>query len=595
VYEHVFSLGETYGYVKIFMVCEISNFYDSRRSKMTTTTVIKSDIEIAQEAKLKRIQEIATELDILENELEPYGHYKAKISLDLLSRLANKPDGKVILVTAINPTPAGEGKSTVTVGLGQALNKLGKKAIIAMREPSLGPTMGIKGGATGGGYSQVLPMEDINLHFTGDLHAITAANNALAALIDNHIHHGNELRIDTRRIVWKRVVDLNDRALRQVVVGLGGPVQGVPREDGFDITVASEIMAIFCLATDLQDLKQRLSKIVVAYNVDKQPVTVGDLGVEGALTLLLKDALKPNLVQTLEHTPALIHGGPFANIAHGCNSVIATKMAQKLGDYVVTEAGFGADLGAEKFLHIKARSAGIKPEAVVIVATIRALKMHGGIAKQELQTENVEALRAGLSNLQKHIETVQAFGLPFVVAINRFITDTEREIETLKAFCEEHGYPVALTEVWGKGGEGGLDLAKKVLEAIESGKNQFTPLYDVNEPILEKIRKIAQVVYGAKDVEFSSKAQKQIEQFEMFGWDKLPICMAKTQYSLSDDPKKLGRPEDFTITVREFKPSIGAGFLVALTGDVMTMPGLPKKPAALNMDVDNNGNAVGLF
>jgi formate--tetrahydrofolate ligase len=595
VYEHVFSLGETYGYVKIFMVCEISNFYDSRRSKMTTTTVIKSDIEIAQEAKLKRIQEIATELDILENELEPYGHYKAKISLDLLSRLANKPDGKVILVTAINPTPAGEGKSTVTVGLGQALNKLGKKAIIAMREPSLGPTMGIKGGATGGGYSQVLPMEDINLHFTGDLHAITAANNALAALIDNHIHHGNELRIDTRRIVWKRVVDLNDRALRQVVVGLGGPVQGVPREDGFDITVASEIMAIFCLATDLQDLKQRLSKIVVAYNVDKQPVTVGDLGVEGALTLLLKDALKPNLVQTLEHTPALIHGGPFANIAHGCNSVIATKMAQKLGDYVVTEAGFGADLGAEKFLHIKARSAGIKPEAVVIVATIRALKMHGGIAKQELQTENVEALRAGLSNLQKHIETVQAFGLPFVVAINRFITDTEREIETLKAFCEEHGYPVALTEVWGKGGEGGLDLAKKVLEAIESGKNQFTPLYDVNEPIPEKIRKIAQVVYGAKDVEFSSKAQKQIEQFEMFGWDKLPICMAKTQYSLSDDPKKLGRPEDFTITVREFKPSIGAGFLVALTGDVMTMPGLPKKPAALNMDVDNNGNAVGLF
>jgi formate--tetrahydrofolate ligase len=562
---------------------------------MTTTTKMKTDIEIAQEAKLKRIQEIAKELDILEEELEPYGHYKAKISLDLMKRLSTKPDGKVILVTAINPTPAGEGKSTVTVGLGQALNKLGKKAIIAMREPSLGPTMGIKGGATGGGYSQVLPMEDINLHFTGDLHAITAANNALAALIDNHIHHGNELRIDTRRIVWKRVVDLNDRALRQVVVGLGGPVQGVPREDGFDITVASEIMAIFCLATDLQDLKRRLSKIVVAYNVDKQPVTVGDLGVEGALTLLLKDAVKPNLVQTIEHTPALIHGGPFANIAHGCNSVIATKMAQKLGDYVVTEAGFGADLGAEKFLNIKARFAGIKPEAVVIVATIRALKMHGGVPKQELHMENAEALRAGLSNLQKHIETIQAFGLPFVVAINRFMTDTEKEIDTLKAFCEERGYPVALTEVWEKGGEGGIDLARKVLDAIESGNNSYAPLYDVNEPIPDKIRKIARVVYGAKDVEFSSKAKKQIEQFETFGWSNLPICMAKTQYSLSDDPNKLGRPTDFTITVREFKPSIGAGFLVALTGDVMTMPGLPKKPAALNMDVDENGNAVGLF
>jgi formate--tetrahydrofolate ligase len=560
-----------------------------------TTTIIKSDIEIARETKLKRIHEIASELDILEEELEPYGHYKAKISLNLMDRLADKPDGKVILVTAINPTPAGEGKSTVTVGLGQALNKLGKKAIVAMREPSLGPTMGIKGGATGGGYSQVLPMEDINLHFTGDLHAITAANNALAALIDNHIHHGNELRIDTRRIVWKRVVDLNDRALRQVVVGLGGPVQGVPREDGFDITVASEIMAVFCLATDLQDLKQRLSKIVVAYNVDKQPVTVADLGVEGALTLLLKDALKPNLVQTIEHTPALIHGGPFANIAHGCNSVIATKMAQKLGDYVVTEAGFGVDLGAEKFLNIKARFAGIKPEAVVIVATIRALKMHGGVPKQELHMENVEALRAGLSNLQKHIETIQAFGLPFVVAINRFMTDTEKEIDTLKAFCEEHGYPVALTEVWEKGGEGGIDLARKVLDVIESGNNSYAPLYDVNESIPDKIRKIAQVVYGATDVEFSAKAKKQIEQFETFGWDNLPICMAKTQYSLSDDPNKLGRPTNFTITVREFKPSIGAGFLVALTGDVMTMPGLPKKPAALNMDVDENGNAVGLF
>ena len=562
---------------------------------MTTTAKVKSDIEIAQEAKLKKIQEIAKELDILEEELEPYGHYKAKISLNLLNRLADKPNGKVILVTAINPTPAGEGKSTVTVGLGQALNKIGKKAIVAMREPSLGPTMGIKGGATGGGYSQVLPMEDINLHFTGDLHAITAANNALAALIDNHIHHGNELRIDTRRIVWKRVVDLNDRALRQVVVGLGGPVQGVPREDGFDITVASEIMAIFCLATDLEDLKQRLAKIVVAYNVDKEPVTVGDLGVEGALALLLKDALKPNLVQTLEHTPAFIHGGPFANIAHGCNSVLATKMAQKLGDYVVTEAGFGADLGAEKFLHIKARYAGFRPDAVVIVATIRALKMHGGVPKSELQQENVEALRKGLNNLQKHIETIEAFGLPFVVAINRFVSDTDEEIKTLQAFCEENNYPVALTEVWEKGGEGGIDLAYKVIDAIESGNNNYSPLYDLEDSIPEKIRKIAQVVYGANGVEFSSKAKKQIEQFEMFGWDKLPICMAKTQYSLSDDPTKLGRPEGFTITVREFKPSIGAGFLVALTGDVMTMPGLPKKPAALNMNVDENGNAVGLF
>ncbi len=562
---------------------------------MTVTTNWKTDLEIAQETKLKRIQEIASNLDILEEELEPYGHYKAKISLNIMKRLATKPDGKVILVTSINPTPAGEGKSTVTVGLGQALHKLGKKAIIAMREPSLGPTMGVKGGATGGGYSQVLPMDEINLHFTGDLHAITAATNALAAFIDNHIHHGNELRIDPRRIVWKRAVDLNDRALRHVIVGLGGPMQGVPREDGFDITVASEIMAVFCLATDLHDLKRRLARIVVAYNVDKQPVTVGDLGVEGALTLLLKDALKPNLVQTVEHTPALVHGGPFANIAHGCNSVIATKMAQKLGDYVVTEAGFGADLGAEKFLNIKARFAGIKPEVVVIVATIRALKMHGGVPKQELHVENVEALRAGLSNLQKHIETIQAFGLPFVVAINRFITDTEKEIEALMTFCEEHSYPVALTEVWEKGGEGGLDLAKKVLEAIESGNNQFAPLYDVNESIPDKIRKIAQVVYGAKDIEFSSKAQKQIEQFEMFGWDNLPICMAKTQYSLSDDPIKLGRPTDFTITVRELKPSIGAGFIVALTGDVMTMPGLPKKPAALHMDVDENGNAVGLF
>ncbi len=447
---------------------------------MTVTANGKTDLEIAQQTKLKRIEDIAGDLGLLEEEWEPYGHYKAKLSLNIMKRLATKPDGKVILVTSINPTPAGEGKSTVTVGLGQALHRLGKKAIVAMREPSLGPTMGVKGGATGGGYSQVLPMDEINLHFTGDLHAITAANNALAAFIDNHIHHGNELRIDPRRIVWKRVVDLNDRALRHVVVGLGGPAQGVPREDGFDITVASEIMAVFCLASDLQDLKQRLARIVVAYNVDKQPVTVRDLGVEGALTLLLKDAFKPNLVQTVEHTPALVHGGPFANIAHGCNSVIATKMAQKLGDYVVTEAGFGADLGAEKFLHIKTRFSQIKPEVVVIVATIRALKMHGGVEKEHLHIENAEALHAGLANLQKHIETIQAFGLPFVVAINRFITDTEQEIETLTNFCEKHGYPVALAEVWEKGGEGGLDLAKKVLDAMESGNSKFTPLYDVN-------------------------------------------------------------------------------------------------------------------
>ncbi|OAO82187.1 Formate--tetrahydrofolate ligase [Anoxybacillus flavithermus] len=562
---------------------------------MTMTTKIKTDIEIAQETKLKRIQDIASELDLLEEEIEPYGHYKAKISLHALKRLATKQDGKVILVTSINPTPAGEGKSTVTVGLGQALHKMGKKVIIAMREPSLGPTMGIKGGATGGGYSQVLPMEDINLHFTGDLHAITTANNSLAALIDNHIHQGNELRIDTRRIVWKRAVDLNDRALRKVVVGLGGPTQGVPREDGFDITVASEIMAVFCLATDLQDLKRRLANMVVAYNVDRQPVTVADLGAEGALTLLLKDALKPNLVQTVEHVPALVHGGPFANIAHGCNSVIATKMAQKLGDYVVTEAGFGADLGAEKFLHIKARTAGIEPSAVVIVATVRALKMHGGVGKQQLASENVEALKKGPANLEKHIETIQAFGLPFVVAINRFITDTNKEIQALTAFCEEKEYPVSLTEVWEKGGDGGIDLAHKVLEVIENTKSTYTPLYELDEPITDKIQKIARDVYGASDVSFSDKAKKQIEQFTSFGWDKLPICMAKTQYSLSDDPTKLGRPTDFTITVRELKPSIGAGFLVALTGDVMTMPGLPKQPAALQMDIDEHGNARGLF
>ncbi|MCP8617866.1 formate--tetrahydrofolate ligase [Salirhabdus salicampi] len=559
------------------------------------TVEIKNDIEIARETKLKPIKEIANGLNLLEEELEPYGHYKAKVSLDLMERLSEKPDGKVILVTAINPTPAGEGKSTVTVGLGQALQKLGKNAMVAMREPSLGPTMGLKGGAAGGGYSQVLPMEEINLHFTGDIHAITTANNALSAFIDNHIHQGNELKIDSRRIVWKRVVDMNDRALRNVIVGLGGPVQGVPREDGFDITVASEIMAVLCLATDLNDLKQRLAKMVVAYNIDKQPVTVSDLGVQGALTLLLKDALKPNLVQTIEHTPALVHGGPFANIAHGCNSVVATKMAQKLSDFVVTEAGFGADLGAEKFFNIKARLAEIEPEAVVIVATVRALKMHGGAAKQDLHKENLKALQAGFHNLKKHIETIQAIGLPFVVSINRFATDTEEELEALQKLCSENNYTHAVTEVWEKGGLGGIDLAEQLLHGIDNSNASFTPLYDVNEPIVDKIDKIAKIVYGAEGVTFTEKAKKQIEQFQSLGWNNMPICMAKTPFSLSDDPTKQGRPTNFTITVRELKPSIGAGFIVALTGDVLTMPGLPKKPAALQMDVDESGNVYGLF
>lgn len=556
---------------------------------------VKSDIEIAQEAFMKPIKEIAEQLHLQEDEWEPYGRYKAKISLDVMKRLQGQPDGKVILVTSINPTPAGEGKSTVTVGLGQALNKIGHKTIVALREPSLGPTMGIKGGASGGGYSQVMPMEDINLHFTGDFHAITTANNALAAFIDNHIHQGNELQIDTRRITWKRVVDLNDRALRQVVVGLGGPLQGVPREDGFNITVASEIMAILCLAKDLADLKEKLSNIVIGYNVAKQSVTVRDLGVQGALTLLLKEAIKPNLVQTLENTPAIVHGGPFANIAHGCNSIIATKLAAKLGEFVVTEAGFGADLGAEKFLNIKSRLGNIDPQAVVIVATIRALKMHGGVNKGNLTEENVDALKIGMKNLQKHIETVKSFGLPFVVAINRFITDSEKEIETIEKWCKEKNYDVALSDVWAKGGEGGIDLAVKLLKVLDKHESNFKPLYDLNDSIEAKIETIAKIVYGAAGVDFIPKVKKQIEEYKAFGWDKLPVCMAKTQYSLSDDPTKLGRPEGFKITVRELRPSIGAGFLVALTGDVMTMPGLPKKPAALNMDVDADGKAIGLF
>ncbi|MFJ7725627.1 formate--tetrahydrofolate ligase [Neobacillus sp. NPDC097160] len=558
-------------------------------------TSVKSDIEIAQASIMKPIVEIAEKIGLTEDDLELYGKYKAKISNEALIQIKTKKSGKIILVTSINPTPAGEGKSTVTVGLGDAFNRIGKKAMIAMREPSLGPTMGIKGGATGGGYSQVLPMEDINLHFTGDLHAITTANNALAALIDNHLQQGNELNIDQRRIVWKRAVDLNDRALRNVIIGLGGPLQGVPREDGFDITVASEIMAVLCLAADLKDLKLRLSRMVVAYNVHKEPVTVGDLGVEGALTLLLKEAIKPNLVQTIEHTPALIHGGPFANIAHGCNSVIATTSAAKLADYVITEGGFGADLGAEKFLHIKSRSAGIKPEAVVVVATIRALKMHGGVAKTELANENIPSLTLGFANLQKHIETIKSFGLPVVVAINKFITDTDLEVQTLLEWCDRENVPVSLTEVWEKGGEGGIELAQKLLEVIEKEENNFHPLYDLSDSLEQKIQTIVQTVYGGKDVDFSPKAKKQLIDFEKFGWSNLAVCMAKSQYSLSDDPTKLGRPTDFTVTIREFKPSIGAGFIVALTGEVMTMPGLPKKPAALNMDVDENGNAVGLF
>lgn len=556
---------------------------------------VLSDIEIAQKATLKPIYEISENLGIFHQELEPYGHYKGKLSLDIMERLKDTKDGHVILVTSINPTPAGEGKSTVTVGLGQALHKLGKKSIIAMREPSLGPTMGIKGGATGGGYSQVVPMEDINLHFTGDIHAITTANNALSAFIDNHIQQGNTLKIDQRRIVWKRVVDLNDRALRQVIVGLGGPLQGVPREDGFDITVASEIMAVLCLSTSIMDLKSRLGRIVVAYNIDKEPVTVKDLGFEGALSMLLKDAIKPNLVQTLENTPALIHGGPFANIAHGCNSVIATKMASKLGDYVITEAGFGADLGAEKFLHIKCQSAGIEPSAVVIVATIRALKMHGGQSKNELKEENVEALKIGIQNLEKHIETIKSFGLPSVVAVNRFITDGDEEINWLLNWCKEKNVRVSLTEVWEKGGDGGIDLAENVLSVIAEEQNEFHTLYNINDSIESKINTIVQKVYGASGAEFSPTARKQLNQFEQLGWGNLPICMAKTQYSLSDDPTKLGRPSDFTVTIRELKASIGAGFIVALTGAVMTMPGLPKQPAALNMDVTEEGKITGLF
>ena len=559
---------------------------------VSKTTQPLSDLEIARNATLQPITEIAEAAGIPEEALELYGKFKAKIDVNQLSHLT--PDAKVVLVTAINPTPAGEGKSTVTVGLSDALHQLHKKVVVALREPSLGPVMGIKGGATGGGYAQVLPMDEINLHFTGDLHAITTANNALAALIDNHIHQGNKLGIDPRRIIWKRVLDMNDRALRNIVIGLGGPGKGTPREDGFDITVASEIMAIFCLATDLQDLKKRLSDIVIGYTFEKEPVFVRDLGVEGALTLLLKDAFKPNLVQTMEGTPAIIHGGPFANIAHGCNSIQATQTARKLADIVVTEAGFGAELGAEKFMDIKAVQGEFKPSAVVIVATARALKMHGGVDKSSLQLENVPAIKKGIKNLEKHIDTIRQYGVEPIVALNRFITDTEKEIAEIISWCDSHQVKIARTNVWEDGGAGGIELANKVLEVIDK-ENHFKPIYDVTDSIEQKVRSIVQKVYGGLDVEFTDKARKQMIEIEKFGWDSMPVCMAKTQYSLSDQPKLLGRPEDFTITVREIIPKLGAKFLVCLTGNIMTMPGLPKEPAALKMDVDENGKAVGLF
>ena len=559
---------------------------------MTTKNQPLSDLEIASQAVIKPITEIANAAGIPEDALEQYGRYKAKI--DPLKITAQGEDAKVVLVSAISPTPAGEGKSTVTVGLADALHQLNKKVMVALREPSLGPVMGVKGGATGGGYAQVVPMEDINLHFTGDLHAITTANNALSAFIDNHIHQGNALNIDPRRIIWKRVMDLNDRALRKVVVGLGGPVQGMPREDGFDITVASEIMAVFCLATSIEDLRERIASIVIGYTFEREPVFVRDLQVEGALTLLLKDAFKPNLVQTLEGTPAIIHGGPFANIAHGCNSIMATQTARKLADIVVTEAGFGSDLGAEKFMNIKARKAGFKPSAVVIVATIRALKMHGGVPKTALVDENVNALLQGIENLAKHVDTVRTFGVEPIIALNRFITDSEAELEAVLNWCQENQVRIARTNVWEEGGKGGLALAEQVLAVLEE-ENNFSPLYDVTESIEEKVRTIVQKVYGGKDVQFTDQAKKQMAQIEKFGWDSLPVCMAKTQYSLSDQPSLLGRPEGFTITIREVIPKLGAGFLVCLTGDIMTMPGLPKTPAALRMNVDNEGRAVGLF
>lgn len=556
---------------------------------------MKTDVQIAQEAKMLHIEKIAGKSGIEKDELELYGNYKAKVSLDVLNRLKDKEDGKLILVTAINPTPAGEGKTTTNVGLSMGLNQIGKKAITTLREPSLGPSFGIKGGAAGGGYAQVVPMEDINLHFTGDIHAITTANNLLSALLDNHLHKGNELNIDPRRVVWKRVLDMNDRALRNVVVGLGRIVDGVPRQDGFDITVASEIMAILCLADDLEDLKARLGRMIVAYTYDNKPVTCDDLDATGALTILMKDAIKPNIVQTLENTPALIHGGPFANIAHGTNSLIATKLGLKVADYVVTEAGFGADLGAEKFFNIVSRFANFKPAATVIVATVRALKMHGGVPKNNLSEENLDALAKGFENLEKHIENVQKFGVPAIVALNQFPTDTQGELDLVMKKCKELGAEAVLSEVWAKGGEGGVELAKKVVETIETKESNFAPIYDTEQPIEEKIEVIAKEVYGADGVEFSKKAKKEIKKLAGLGLDKMPICMAKTQYSFSDDPSLLGRPTGFTVTIRDLKVSAGAGFIVVLTGDIMTMPGLPKVPAANNMDIKEDGEIVGLF
>ena len=556
---------------------------------------MKNDIEIAQSAKMEPIVNIAKKIGLSEDDIELYGKYKCKISLEAINRLENNKMGKLVLVTAINPTPAGEGKSTVTVGLGQALNKIGKNTIIALREPSLGPVFGIKGGAAGGGYSQVVPMEDINLHFTGDMHAITSANNLLCAAIDNHIHQGNKLKIDSRRIVFKRVMDMNDRALRSIVVGMGGKINGFLREDGFMITVASEIMAILCMAKDLDDLKERMGNILIAYNLDGEPVYAKELEVDGAMALLMKDAIKPNLVQTLENTPAIIHGGPFANIAHGCNSIIATKTALIMSDITITEAGFGADLGAEKFLDIKCRYGELNPDCVVLVATIRALKHHGGIKKEELSIPNIEALNKGIGNLEKQIENIKSYGVPVVVAINKFITDSDEEIKVIQDLCEKIGVEVSLTEVWEKGGEGGIDLANKVIKTMENEPSNFRMIYDSEESIKDKVLKIVQTIYGGNGVNYTPQALKQIAEIEKFNLDKLPICMAKTQYSLSDNPSLLGRPENFDITVKEVRVSNGAGFIVVLTGDVMTMPGLPKVPAANKMDIKDDGEIVGLF
>lgn len=554
-----------------------------------------SDIEIAQQAKMQKITDVAAKLGISEDDIELYGRYKAKLSMDLIRRMEGEKSGKLVLVTAITPTPAGEGKSTTTVGLAQGLHKIGKKVIVALREPSLGPCMGIKGGAAGGGYSQVVPMEDINLHFTGDFHAITSAHMLLSAMLDNHIQQGNALNIDPRRIVWKRVVDMNDRELRNIVVGLGGKAHGVPRQDGFDITVASEVMAILCLANDLHDLKERLSKIIVAYDYSGNPVTAGQIKAHGAMAALLKDAIKPNLVQTLENVPAIIHGGPFANIAHGCNSVMATKTCMKLADYTITEAGFGADLGAEKFFDIKCRYAGLKPDAVVIVATVRALKMHGGVPKTELKTPNVEAVKAGLCNLEKHIENVKKFGVPAVVAINIFAQDTAEELEAVREHCAKHGVNVALSDVFAKGGEGGIELANEVVALAESGKADFKPIYELEMPLKAKIETIAKEIYGADGVNYSKEADKALKEFEDLGYGKLPICMAKTQYSFSDDQTLLGRPSGFKITIKNCRIAAGAGFVVVLTGDIMTMPGLPKVPAAEKIDVSDEGVISGLF